>query len=210
MWLIFLAFALVLYCSLHCISRRGPSEQSKSGNRTGEQFLPYVNATRVMRRPYVQKFSWRNRTRDAYVVIVKLRTEIVLCPSMCSWIACCTWQQHYTDYTQHRGEMHAQMKNHRRHRRRRCHRCHCSTTLFPNPVKLCTACTRRILSELVKCIFESRVHTISIDGKPLPTAVSCIMRNMVLWLHHRQAHFAENSIYISHRTIILPAAACST
>lgn len=39
------------------------------------------------------------------------------------------------------------MKNHRRRRR-----CRWSTTLFPDPVKLCTACTRRIFGELVKCI----------------------------------------------------------
>lgn len=70
------------------------------------------------------------------------------------------------------------------------------------PIRLNFAHAGFSVSLLNAYIFESRVHAISVDGKPLPTAVSCYILTvmLVLLLHHRQAYFPENSIYISHRT----------
>lgn len=101
------------------------------------------------------------------------------------------------------------MKNHRR----RCsrHR-HPSTTLFPDPVKLCTVCTRRIFGELVKCIRIRIACTCNQCRwqKPSPTAVPCILTfadaAVAVRLHHRQAYFPENSIYTFHRALNRSAA----
>lgn len=157
----------------------------------------YANVTCVISRPCVQRAQADKTNQCWWCEWCTFNMNVSVAQTTASSIAC------------------TRMRNHRRG-------CHWSTTLFPDPVKLCTVCTW-IFSELVKCIhirIACTAHAISVDGKLLPTAVSCTVHTLVaasafasmllllmmllLMLNHRQAYFPENSIYISHRTIGLP------